>query len=127
MILLGIIFSINLLSQSSSKTLGTVGMGIKTIPLFFVIISAFVFLGLGIANDLSLVGIPVPEIPLPEESFSITSAITSDSIGTYNATEGNGVSGILLAMPAILFTFDGFVFSASMQNEAKDQKTFMTA
>jgi amino acid transporter len=80
---------------------GTTGMFVKVIPLFAIIFMAFIALGTG-------QGI------LP-------------STAPVNDTSANDFSAILLALPPIMFAFDGFVYSASMQNEAKSQKTFMTA
>jgi amino acid transporter len=95
-----LMFVMNIGSEKSSKAFGTTGMVLKTIPLFTVIIMAFVAFGTGagqMPNDVPIDG--------TDTDFSM----------------------IILALPGIMFAFDGFVYSASMQNEAKDQKTFMTA
>ena len=80
---------------------GNTGLALKTIPLFTVIIMAFIALGTG-AGTLPTTA---PVEGASEPSFS----------------------AIILALPPIMFAFDGFVYSASMQNEAKSDKTFMTA
>lgn len=80
-------------------------MFLKTVPLFTVIIAAIVFLSIGQMGNGAEPGFPVDQ---PE-----------------NLDGKTMFEGIMLAMPAILFTFDGFVFSASMQNEAKSHKTFV--
>jgi amino acid transporter len=76
-------------------------MFLKTIPLFTVIFIAFIALGTG--DGLAPTMEPIDGVD--ESNFST----------------------IILALPPIMFAFDGFVYSASMQNQAKDQKTFMTA
>jgi amino acid transporter len=83
-------------------------MFLKTIPLFTVIFIAFIALGTGdgIAPTMN------PIVPIEEGS---------------DIMKESNFSTIILALPPIMFAFDGFVYSASMQNEAKDQKTFMTA
>lgn len=102
-VILGSLFAVNIISSKTSKGIGQTGMYLKVIPLFTVIIAAIVFMSIGGNNGIE------PGFPP-------------------NETKGYSMfEGILLAMPAILFTFDGFVFSASMQNEAKSHKTFVTA
>lgn len=98
---------LNIRSQKGSKLFGTAGMGIKVLPLLTVIIAGIVFMAIGQNGSGTDPGFPVDA---PE-----------------NLDGKSMFEGMLLAMPAILFAFDGFVYSASMQNEAKDQKTFMMA
>lgn len=96
------------MSKSGQKSVSNVGMGIKLIPLFFVIISAFVFLGMGQGEPIT--GIPPtdPVTGLPAE-------------GNYG---DNAFLNILSVLPAILFTYNGFITSASMMNEAKTTNTY---
>lgn len=104
--IMAVMFIVNILSSKTSKGIGQAGMFLKVIPLFTVIIAAIVFMAIGTMNG---VGNGQPGFPGDVE-------------------KDHGVfEGMMLAMPAILFTFDGFVFSASMQNEAKSHKTFMAA
>jgi amino acid transporter len=92
---------INIISNKASKNLGQTGLVLKTIPLYVIILGAIV-----------LMAVAGPTTPIDE-------IVIDDTVGMFE--------GIMLALPAIMFTFDGFVYSASMQNEAKDHKTFMMA
>ena len=94
-------YFINIASAKGSKLVGNTGLALKTIPLFTVIIMAFVALGMG-------------DGVLPTS-------------GQIEGANDASFSAIILALPPIMFAFDGFVYSASMQNEAKSDKTFMTA
>lgn len=108
--IMAVMFTVNIISSKTSKSIGTVGMGLKVIPLFTVIIAAIVFIAIGSMNG------TVDGGPAGSPGFPV------------DDPKQHGVfEGMMLAMPAILFTFDGFVFSASMQNEAKSHKTFMAA
>lgn len=101
LLILLFIFAINVFSQKTSKSIGIGGMCIKTIPLLFVIIASlvFVFLNKGTSPG------NIPDVDTGNTRFE----------------------GIMLAMPAILYTFDGFLYGASMENEAKNKNTFIIA
>ena len=103
LLFLFMVYLTNIWSTKGSKAIGTTGMFLKTIPLFTVIVMAFIALGMGQGQ-------------LPTTN---PVDIAPDSSNDFNA--------IILALPGIMFAFDGFVYSASMQNEAKTDKTFMTA
>jgi amino acid transporter len=102
-----LIQGMNAISLKSSKALGSTGMIIKILPLIFMIASMFVFMGTA-------------------DYHSINDPIVNQSInGLGEHADENPFSLLILSIPAVLFAFDGFIFSASMQNEAKSQKTFM--
>lgn len=100
---LAIIYGIVIMSKSKQKFVSNVGMGVKLVPLIFVIIGGIVFVSIGQGQG-----------------------ITSDSIpGTGEGNyEGNSFLNILSVMPAILFTFNGFITSSSIMNESKSPKTY---
>lgn len=103
-----VVFFMNLYSKKGQDAIGQTGMGLKLVPLFTVIIAAIVFISIGTMNGSK-----------PDPGFPVDAPENLDGKSMFE--------GIMLAMPAILFTYDGFVFSASMQNEAKSDKTFLWA
>lgn len=97
-----VIYGVAISSKSSQKVISNAGMGIKLVPLAFVIISAVVFMGMSSTH---------PITPTPIE-------------GTEPTYGDNSFLNILSVLPAILFTYNGFITSASMSNEAKSTKTY---
>ena len=100
------IFSITTFSKRGTKGFSILGLSVKTIPLFVVIIAALVFIPLAMTQPIDTVPVvPVEELPYGE----------------------NSAMNILTVIPAILFTYNGFLTSASMMNESKDYKTYKWA
>lgn len=54
---------------------------------------------------------------------------SAGNVTAYGLEEGGSkvFGALLLALPPIMFTFDGFLFASSLQNEAKSKKTYPTA
>jgi amino acid transporter len=101
LIIILFIFALALMSRSGSKIYANTAFGIKFIPLFLVIIAGIVFVAMG-------EGTP----------------ITNDTIDGLAGTDRSTFMNIMIVMPAILFTFDGFLFSSALSNDAKDAKTY---
>ena len=97
-------FLINVYSKKTGEKIQVIGTIIKFIPFVIVIIVGFI---MGVAN---------------------LGGLKDSSIDHGNTpSAGNAVNGLFLAMPAILFSFDGFIYAANLQNEMKDKKKFPKA
>jgi amino acid transporter len=96
------VFAITTFSKRGTKGFTTLGLSVKVIPLLLVVIGGMVFIPLGLAHPIDTA--PVVETP-------------------YNSS----ILNILTIMPAILFTYNGFLTSASMMNESKNYKTYKVA
>lgn len=102
LIFMAVIYGITVMSRSGQKAVSNVGMGIKLIPLVFVIITSIVVIGMGDKTPIS-----------------------SEPIEGVTPTYGdNSFLNILSVLPAILFTYNGFITSASIMNESKSQRTY---
>jgi amino acid transporter len=95
------VFFLSSFSKRGTKGFTTLGMMVKTIPLILVIVGAIVLIPLG-----------------------NTYPITNNPIEGTNPTSTNSAINILTVIPAILFTYNGFLTSAAMMNESKDFKTY---
>ena len=87
--------------------------------------------------------VPITEVPyVPNYDYGMPQTFDLDSTvnGGYYINEAgelvaygmeqdaNGIVRVLiLALPPIMFTFDGFLFASSLQNEAKSKQTFPVA
>jgi amino acid transporter len=80
------------------------GLSVKIIPLVVVIIAGLVFIPIGYSHPID--STPIEGIETP-----------------YNSSFLN----ILTVMPAILFTYNGFLTSGGIMNEAKSYKTYKIA
>ena len=100
----GVILSINSFFKKPGKYFQNIGTAIKTVPLFFVIL---LFLVMIFAN-------------LDKINFSVPAGI-----GPTGKT--NKTLLVFMTMPAILFSFDGFILAGALSPEAKTKKTFKIA
>jgi amino acid transporter len=57
----------------------------------------------------------------------ITGNIKDSGIDSSSPGASKTINGLLLSMPLILFTFDGFIHLSNLQNEMKDKKKFPKA
>ncbi|NQX83687.1 MAG: APC family permease [Mycoplasmataceae bacterium] len=96
---------INLHSSKTSRFIQLGGTIIKLIPLSLILISSLVF----IIVD-----------PGMSNFYNDTANIHSMSGGTMFQT-------LMLALPAVLFAYDGFIYAGSLQNETKKKGTFKSA
>lgn len=103
--------TVNAITSLPGKYFQNIGTMIKTIPLFFIIIVFIVMLMIG------------------DVSFASRDDILSAGID--DGGTGRGFSTLLLAvmttMPAILFSFDGFLIAGSLSKEGKKPSTFRIA
>ncbi|NQX83120.1 MAG: APC family permease [Mycoplasmataceae bacterium] len=106
-IFIGFITLMNTLSTKPGKYLQNIGTAIKTIPLFFIII---LFLFLIVSN--------ISSIDFDKETAGI--------IGEENK-DLNSFWLVIMTIPAILFSFDGFLFAGALSKESKSPTTFRTA
>lgn len=105
---LAVIYGVVIMSKSSQKTISNAGMGIKLVPLIFTIVMGIVIIGMGMDHGIS--GDPFID------------AGTGEAVsGNYG---DNSFLNILSVMPAILFTYNGFITSSSIMNEVKSPKTY---
>ncbi|BDV03414.1 MAG: putrescine/ornithine APC transporter [Candidatus Hepatoplasma scabrum] len=118
-IVINIIFSINTYTFKPGKQFQEVGTIIKLIPLLLLI-----FLGLLILMN-AFTGSNT-EINNGEGNFAFFNLDADFNKGW----EDNGAKNfkiILLMAPTIMFSFDGFLFAASLQNESKKTSTYKVA
>ncbi len=104
------IFTINIFTSKPGKIIQQVGTVIKLIPIFLIILLGMIIV-VGIIN-----------VDSWNDLFDWNSE--------YNNWEKNGDSFlflILLMFPTIMFSFDGFLFAASLQNESKKPSSYKIA
>lgn len=109
-----LIYIINSFTTSGTKFLQLSGTFLKLIPLFSIII-----IGIVIAIYPSVSSAPSQSI---EDIFDPNSSL--------NVGFGGGLDSfnvILLLLPTIMFSFDGFLYAASLSNESKKVSTFKSA
>ncbi len=111
-----LLFVMNNKTHKGGKLLQVGGTGLKLIPLITVIIIALVFVIGGFSpegSNSTNIGDPSknPGLDLSKEGFDM----------------GTIISGLFLALPAAMYTFDGFAHSAILQNEAKSKTTYKTS
>jgi amino acid transporter len=99
------VFTISTFSKRGTKGFATLGLTVKTLPLIIIIVAAVVLIPMGMSH-------PITPEPIP---------------GVGNPEYDNSALNILTVIPAILFTYNGFLTSASMMNESKDYKTYKIA
>ncbi len=102
-----ILVIMNSFSTKPGRVLQNVGTVIKTIPLFFLVILLVVLFAMGDVN-----------IPTTEE------------IQTASKFEDKGLSSltlILMSLPGILFSIDGFLLAGALSKESKTPTSFKTA
>ncbi len=103
-VLLAIVLSINSILSKPGKYLQNIGTAIKVIPLIFIIgLAIMLFAGAGVGN------------PIVEPGFNYE---------TSNPSGNSNIQLILATIPAILFTFDGFLFAGALSKEAKKPSSF---
>ncbi|BDV02432.1 MAG: putrescine/ornithine APC transporter [Candidatus Hepatoplasma vulgare] len=102
-------YFLNIFFLKTSRVMQVTGTVIKTIPLFAVIFLMIIIVAGVIVGDSSTA---------TNEIFNPDDPINSNH---------KGVASIFLIIPAILFTLDGFLFSASISKEAKKPQTFKNA
>ncbi len=100
-------FAINAYLKRGGEKVQMVGTVIKFVPSFIVIVVGFF---------MAITGAIGGSIPPIEDQ--------PPAGGTSPATF---VNGFFLAMPAILFSFDGFIYASNLQNEMKDKSKFPKA
>ncbi len=105
-----IIASINAVSVKPGKYFQNIGTMIKTIPLFLIILLFIAMLtsadGIHFATKDELAGIG---IGLEDDKFS------------------TAFKALMATMPAVLFSFDGFLIAGSLSKEGKKASSFRTA
>ncbi|AHK22258.1 L-type amino acid transporter [Candidatus Hepatoplasma crinochetorum Av] len=117
-------YGVNAFTQKPGKIFQNTGTIIKLIPLFLLI-----FLGILVAaNAFS----PANEAFDNGGNFNFFDPNAAFNQGWENGADGwdSGVSNleiILLMAPTIMFSFDGFLFAASLQNESKKPSTYKIA
>jgi len=87
-------YGLNLLTKNGGERWQMVGTCVKFIPFFIIVVVGFFMAVTGSMGDLDFDG------------------------DTNKAATANG---FFLAMPAILFSFDGFIYSTNLQNEMKEK------
>ncbi len=107
-VILIIIFTINALTSKPGKVIQTTGTFIKLIPLLFIVFLGIVVLPSGEQGS-GIDGVFDPE-------SNINSGLKSTNL--------ENLEILFLALPSVLFAFDGFIYSATLQNEAKSKNTF---
>ncbi len=122
--LVSMIGFINSSSNKGSKQIQNAGMFFKLTPIF-VIIFIFIFA----LFKVSFLPDEIIENPgIWDFSSSNLKNAFVDSSGTLVTASDASVSQIILmfvvAMPMIMFSFDGFIYSANLQSETKSKKTF---
>ena len=143
----------NTLTEKPGKWFQTFGTGFQLIPLVLIMFLVIFLLsapslfgptygdGSAVPGEIIDGTAPIYEIPyIPvsgiPNTFNLDSTVnggyyisTTGEIVAYGmAQDGMGISKVLiLALPPIMFTFDGFLFASSLQNEAKSKKTFPVA
>ena len=107
------IFMMNAFTSKPGKIFQQTGTVIKLIPLFTLILIGF----------LALVG---AFIPTDVDGANVSgNAIFDFSNDANNIKEGSSILLLILLMaPMVMFSFDGFLFAASLQNEAKKSSTY---
>lgn len=125
LIIVGIAFAaimivgiMNSLTTKPGKYLQNVGTVIKTIPLFFVIL-LFVILVFGNIDSISFAN--------PENPIDVGDSVEGTMSPEYQSLAGNHFVLILMTIPAILFSFDGFLLAGALSKESKTPTTFKTA
>ncbi len=107
-----IIASINAVSVKPGKYFQNIGTMIKTIPLFLIIILFITMLtsadGIHFATNEEL------------------EAMAGDSY-VLDGTTGTAFKALMATMPAVLFSFDGFLIAGSLSKEGKKPSSFRTA
>ena len=152
MVIIAFVGMMNTFTEKPGKFFQSFGTGFQILPLLLIMVLVIMLL---IVPDMFTATLPdgstavppgtpadpiydVPFIPVEgvPNSFNPNSTING---GYYVGADGElvaygteqEISGMLrvliLALPPIMFTFDGFLFASSMQNEAKSQKTFPMA
>ncbi|BDV02845.1 amino acid permease [Candidatus Hepatoplasma crinochetorum] len=117
-IFVNIIFTINTYTTKPGKKIQGIGTIIKLIPLVLLI-----FLGLLILMNAFTANNQA--INNGEGNFAFF-----DPNAAFNSGWENGSSNlkiILLMAPTVMFSFDGFLFAASLQNESKKTSTYKVA
>ncbi|BDV02171.1 MAG: putrescine/ornithine APC transporter [Candidatus Hepatoplasma vulgare] len=104
-IVLNLIFGLNTFTSKPGKNLQEIGTFIKLIPLFLIVIVGFIAI-VGLMNA-----------PPANDVFDTTQTTGDDNVFKL----------ILILSPTVMFSYDGFLFAASLQNEAKKKSTFKTA
>ena len=112
-IIFALISAINYWSNRSSRIVQYVGTTVKLIPIIVILFSTIIFTFSNSStpgvNDVSSIFDPVKN-----------PAFSKDSGGQIFNT-------LILAMPAVLFAYDGFIYAGSLQNETKKSGTFKKA
>ena len=98
-------FALNIFKSKWGEKFQIIGVGIKFIPFFLIVIIGFF---MAISGTLSG-GVKIEDNP------------------KWIDNGGLQLNGIFLAIPAILFSFDGFIYAANLQNEMKDKNKFPKA
>ena len=106
-----LIASLLIFTLRGTKFAITTGAIIKTMPLFFIIIMMF----------LVLFGLSFGDVTQLNHIFDANNSINS------GLSDENAVLNLFLILPAIMFTFDGFLYSHSLSDEAKSQSTLKLA
>jgi|GEM_PF-1824337 len=96
-----IVSLMNAFFKKPGKYLQNIGTAVKTIPLFFLVILLIVMV---FAN-------------IEKINFSVPQNVKKNN-------ESNPLILIFMTMPAILFSFDGFILGGSLSKEAKNEGTF---
>lgn len=104
-IILNLIFMMNMFTSKPGKNFQEIGTIIKLIPLFMIVIVGFIAI-VGWINA-----------PPANEVFNTDQTLGDDNVFKL----------ILILSPTVMFSYDGFLFAASLQNEAKKKSTFKTA
>lgn len=109
-LILNLIYGINSFTSKPGKTFQAVGTVIKLIPIFTVVIIGFI----------AIVGL-YKGAPEANSVFDVAQ--------NYSDTRGEeSVFILILALsPTVMFSYDGFLFAASLQNESKKPSTYKTA
>ncbi|AHK22367.1 APC family permease [Candidatus Hepatoplasma crinochetorum] len=104
-------FAITSFTVKPGEAIQSFGTVAKILPLLFIIILLFVALGLNGSYDNTLIN---------DGAYDPNSSVNT-------GLHENAFYNLLLILPAILFAFDGFLFAASLSNEAKSPKTYKRA
>ncbi len=111
-LLMIVFFTVNTITSRPGKIFQQFGTVLKTVPLILLILFGFIVMVGWMNSDVNNFG-------------SLMDPNSSLNEGWNGA--GNALKMILLISPTIMFSYDGFLFAASLQTESKKPSTYKVA